>query len=62
MTKLSTKDEWSVKRKGFAKIHTHPLLKRAVVENFLGISFNGKMFNTVSEAKAWAVTNGESAE
>jgi hypothetical protein len=58
----ATSGEWSKTRKGTAKIYTHPdaVDGRAVVENHWGISFNGKMYATVSAAMK-AALSGESA-
>lgn len=61
MTERTNEDGWTVKRKGYprvgAKIHTHPdaFEGRAIVENHWGISFNGKMYQSLSAAKLAAL-------
>lgn len=59
---MAIDDGWTKKSKGNAKIYTHPDAKdgRAVVQNHWGISFNGKMFDSLFEAKAAALVEVQS--
>jgi hypothetical protein len=42
------------KERGGAYIYTHPKLERAIVVNHNGISFNGKYYSTLEDAKRTA--------
>lgn len=48
---------WTKKRKGTAKVHTHPdaYEGRAVVENHWGVHFNGRKYPSLDEAKSAAL-------
>lgn len=51
---INFEDNWVKKKKGNAKIYTNSYIKNAIVENFLGVHFNGKIYKTVDEAKEFA--------
>lgn len=61
------KDDWKRKRNGWSDIWTHPKLARTVVDTRgFGmnprISYNGLNFNTVDEAKKFALKEIENEQ
>lgn len=54
-------NEWKKKFKGSwrggAWIYTHSSLKRAIVKNHNGVTFNGMKFSSVSSAQEFALSS-----
>lgn len=53
---------WTKKTKGNAKVYTTDRVDRAIVVNHFGISFDGREFQTLDEAKAEALSTPTQAE
>lgn len=53
---------WAKKRKGNATIYVHPDIDRAIVVNHYGITFNGRRFDSVDDAKVAATSESKEGE
>lgn len=61
---MKSPDGWTKKfkgnpQRGGAWIYTNPNVAQAIVQNHLGISFNGKAYSTLREAMKIAETGRE---